>query len=509
MSKKAKDRMDELVRRAYDGAAGAPANFAGGVRRRMAGNVAARPSGSGHTGWLVAAAAAAGITIVLGLAFALSSGSSSVRLPDSSPEGAAPTRAEVENARPDKAVEDPGDTRPRTPTGDADKLEPSAVVEDDDPTVVPEPRELPSPEDNPPPRDDRVERDPSETPKAPPTPDAPGDDDPGDTIKEDPQPADPDKGRTGAKEKDLPLLGTVTTAGRKARLKVRYGAGEWRDAAAGEELKADVELSCNAPVYLSMGGGAIFRFEGNLILGGEPLDCTVELLDDYLYIDTLSTGLKLTVTCHDLTAETSDAVVLFKESSSALEIACIYGEVKAGGKTLVGGKVAKLKKRGLSKPAPFRGDRILKALPERVILREDFTEDPGDKLYKGTHDSENGLAVNRTGLRISLEHIPSLKVLPDMVLRFRLKARSVKLLEMTIGVEGYEKSFELVTPIRADDKWKVFEFRLSKAQNKANRSQGIEPGMLLTKISFFADPPRGPNQDRIEIDWIEYVRAPK
>lgn len=482
------DPMDELVRRAHERAPGAPSGFAGRLHARIsAGHTQQRRARVIYIQSAIAVAAVVILALTIGL----------------NPQWFVPVQGNVETQPQAKSGPEQPAPKANTPVQEPqpqpkpdNSAELAPAPEPKQPDIQPEPTPEPTPEPKKP--DDSVEQpQPELEPKKP------------DDVVEDPQPKEPED-TTPTPDNPAERLLVATLLSVDAKVQVRYGKEAWRDWVSGESLYSGVHLSTGrAAIDLNLHGGGLARFDGEIGLTAEASGLKFDLVKDSIYIDNLGADNAVTVSADGHTAAMPDGVCFVIVDRNGVEAACLHGSLTLDGTTVEAGTYRKATARGVGDAKVFKGDGMLKNLPARVLLREDFEQAPPGGMYEEGERLEEGVAVcDRQPGHIAFRYNPTLTVLPGTVLRVRLRATDVNRLELELFTQpdlkllkrNKEIMFKRIFRPDGDD-WQVFEFKLADITEKDNPDRKIEPGDLLRnfKLHFTGK--------KLEIDWVEYVRV--
>ncbi|MCA8917042.1 MAG: hypothetical protein KDB90_16755 [Planctomycetes bacterium] len=504
MSELPHDPIDELLHRAHNAADGAPPEFMGRLRARFAAEAVARKRA--RMVYIQSAVAAAAV-IILALVIGLNV---EWFFPHPEPVGQ-PGTAEASD----------------TPAGNTPALEPRA------PDMRPEPQ--PKPEGNTAPEPDQPEPgpaqpdDPKPEPKKPddvvdqPTPEKPEPKDPqpvqpepkqpDDTVEK-PEPVKPTEPDGTEVKPPQPKTGAVLASViAEPKLRIRYEGEAWHDYA-GEELHDGVRLSAGrdaVSLTLADGGLAYFDGEVRLSLDGEVLCFSIST--DNLYIDNLDTAREVKVVAERFSAGMSDAVAAFFLERSEFEVAALVGSASLGGETIEAGNSRRASSRGIGNEKAFKGDRFLKDVPERILLREDFDQPPPGGMYGDGERLEDGVAVMDKAPRyIAFRYNPTLTVLPGMVVRIRYRTTDVNKLELELFTlaelkllkKNKETLYKRVFSPARNGEWQEIEFRVDKIADNDDPNHFPSHGELFRNFKLHFS---GGDKAKLEIDTVEFVRV--
>ncbi len=476
------DNIDDLARRAFAGERGASASFANRLRLRIAGERAAvRQRNMRIVAGSIISALAASVVLLLVFTVDWSKPAMNATARSNAPVNEVPApKADKrgEHAQPQPEVK----PEPRPPANAAENGTGAPSANDG---LPPKPDEQPIPERKP-------ETKPEETPKTEPKPEeTPTRPDEVEKPKEEP--------KTEVKPKERRELGAVIAFEKAARAKIRYGDAEtWRDLASGEKLFAGAQLQSSAPVDFTLGGAAL-RLDGEITMQ----ETGIELIIDSLYADNIALEAKLVITAGELRAELSGAAV-FDLSASGLRIDVLHGSVETGRGAVNEGDSSTLTRSRLSKRALVRSTlaKLLKALPARAIMREDFDKEPAGGLYGGL--LKPGFAVSKGGNdTVAFKFEPRHVVLPGEVIRVRFRATKAKSLLIQMFDEKKNDNFGHETANWKNGEWQTLEFKPGAMLDRGSGKVRPQAGTEFVNFQFHIE---GTPDALLEIDWIEIVR---
>lgn len=496
MSELPHDPIDELIQRAHNNAHGAPPSFKGRLRARMAAEATVRRQTRIMYIKLGVAVAA---VLILALAVGMNV---HLFIPN-----------QVESAQPQARDEEPKPSNePARQPAPRDNTEPDAEPQpepgpkpDDTPDdTIEEPEPEPQPEPRQP--DDTVERPEPGEPKKP--VDKPEPTQRKDTVEK-PEPKTPEG--TETEPQPATRIEVATLLSNTARLELRYGELDWRKPEPNEVFYSGVQLKAGrSPVDIKLMEGAYVRFDGEMSLTRARDVYTFALTDDTLYVDNLALGAPVHAVVNGFTAEMHDGVGVFYGMRNGLEVACLAGEISLMGEAVSPLTVRKATERGLSAAKVWKGDRFLKDLPERLLLREDFDKAPPGGMYGDGERLEYGIAImDKPPRYIAFRYNPTLEVLPGTVLRVRLRTTNVSRLELELfarnEIELLKKNPEvmfkqILTPEKHGE-WFEITLRIEEIPDNKDPEHFLAHGDLLRnfKLHYVGD--------KLEIDYVEFARA--
>lgn len=495
MSELPHDPIDKLIQRAHNERIGAPPSFKGRLRARMAAEATVQK----HTRMqyiklAVSAAAVLILALVIGLNVDLF-------LPNKTTPP--PPQAKDETPEPaNKPVlstpKDNTQPEPRPEPKPEPQPEPTPESKPDDTIERPEPKPEPQPEPRP---DDKVGK---PEPEPEPRPERTA----GDAVNK-PESDQPDG--TAPRTNPESRIEVATLLNTDARLEVRYGEQDWRKPDPDEVFYAGVQFKAGrSPVDIRLLEGAYARFDGELSLTWARDTYMFALTDDSLYVDNLALGTPIRVVANDFTADMSDGAGLFHAARNGLEAACIAGEIRLAGTIVEVKTTRKVTNRGVGDAKDWKGDRFLRDMPGRPLLREDFDSPPPGGLYNEGERLENGVAVMEKAPRyIAFRYNPTLQVLPGMMLRVRYRTTNVSNLELELFEQQEVRLLEKTPQVMFKHKWAPakngewleLELRIEEIADNADAEHFPQHGDLLRnfKLHFTGD--------KLEIDWVEFVRT--
>jgi len=479
------DPIDELIHRAHNASTGAPPEFMGRLRARMlAEQVDRRRARRAYIQAAVSVAAVVVLALAIGLNWQWIGSPSRVA---NEPAAAEAPTANTPVADPPAANQPAPEPQPEPVPG----TEPKPEIKPD--PVKPEPRP-----------DETVEK-PAPEPQPEPTPEP---DKPEGTVEK-PEPAQPDPPKgTEARPAPDARWSRVSVAG-SPKLKFRYEGGEWREYDGSILMDGAFLKAGSAPVDMTLSGGGIARFNGELRLTLDEGDVGFELLDDSLYVDNLETGQPVVVRNRGHVVA-MEGVGMVAASRAALEAVCLFGAVSLNEATVPQGFSVRATKDGLGAAKEFKGDSFLKDLPPRTLLREDFEKAPEGGMYNEGERIRDGVVVmDRAPRYIAFRYNPTLKVLPGMVVRIRLRTTAVTRLELELfalyTITPLERNEEVMFKTKwqpeKNDEWVTVEFRVQQIPNNKDATEFPQPGDLLRNFKLHYE------GKKLEIDWVEFVRV--
>jgi hypothetical protein len=491
------DPTDQLVRKAHERSPGAPAGFAGRLHAR----ISAEQTRLRRTRVIyIQSALAAAAVLILALTIGLNP---QWFVPANDNEEPQP-QAKSQPDQPLPKANAPVQGKPEPQPKPDNSAEP--VPEPELPQIQPEPTSEPAPEPKKP--DDSVEQpQPEPEPKKPegaveePRPEPKQ---PDDVVKQprEPEGTEPVPENQGFRSARVDVVG-------EPKMRFKYNDAEWREYD-GSKLREGAMLKAGtSPVELTLDGGGIARFNGELRLTLEEDALCFVLVDDSLYVDNLETQNPVRVVGKDHAAEMTSGAGVFYVSRQALEAACLAGEVKLDDVQVPVGFSIRANKDGPGEASKFKGDSFLKNLPERILVREDFDEAPPGGMYDEGERLENGVALCDTQPGyIAFRHNPTLMVLPGTVVRMRIRTTGVNRLEL----ELFDSE---ITPLKRN-KQRMFKHTWTPEKN----GDWIEVELHVEEIPDNDDPEQFPTYGtllrnfklhftgkKLEIDWVEFVRV--
>ena len=308
-------------------------------------------------------------------------------------------------------------------------------------------------------------------------------------------------------EAELPkaVIATVKEVGRKNGLKLRYAESEeWRVVEAGEQLRAGARLRATGQADLTLGSGALARFDGEIALGSEEQG--LELIDESLFLDNLDLP-RVTISASALSVIAA-GMVLFEAGRSSLSISCLQGQVESPAGLVEAVKAATLTSKGLSRAAAVslealaRKHAILRSLPQRLLWREDFDLVPPERRHKGEISEGVGRGEGaEAGVSVYLSQPQNLR--KGDVLRMRLRvsrAPEELLLQMGTAEDG---NYRLLFKAARVGEWMEVELPLTDLFRTLDKTTPIRIGFTFKNFQVWASDPKG---CRVEVDWAEIVR---
>ncbi|MBZ0136619.1 MAG: hypothetical protein K8I27_09625 [Planctomycetes bacterium] len=499
MSELPNDPIDELIQRAHNNARGAPPSFKGRLRARMAAEATVwKQTRALYIKLVVAVAAVLVVALAVGMNVELF-------LPNrSNPAAPPPPQARDDQPAPVNvpAVQpEPGpQPEPRQSDDSIDKPTPGPQPEPAQPDDI---VDEPAPEPRQP--DDTVEKPKPKQPEPDAEPEPRQPDDTVDTSK----PKQPEG--TKAEPESETRIAVATLIGTAPRVQLCYGVQDWREPEPNEVLYSGVQLKAGrSAVDIMLAGGAYARFDGELRLERVSDTYTFVLSDDTLYVDNLSLGTPVHTVAHGFKAEMVDGAGLFYSIRNGQEVACLAGEISLQGETLTAATVRKATERGVSEPRAWKGDRFLRDLPARVLVREDFDVPPPGGMYDEGERLEDGIAIMDKAPRyIAFRHNPTFEVLPGTVLRVRLRTTNVSRLELELfalnEIELLKKNPEvmfkqILTP-ETNGEWFEIVLPIEEIPDNKDAEHFLQHGDLLRnfKLHYVGD--------KLELDFVEFVRV--
>jgi cytoskeletal protein RodZ len=488
------DPMDQLVRKAHERSPGAPAGFAARLHADFSAEQTRRKR---LRRIYIQSAVAVAAVLILALTIGLNPQwfVSAPAQPDTEPQPQAKSVPQEKSTPQDRpwpkvnAPEQKPEPQPEAPGNSASPTpEPEPTPERPEPLIEP----LPEPEKP----DDAAEQ---------PLPEPSSRDD----VVEKPQPKEPED-TAPVPDKPAERVVVATLASTEAKLEVRYGDEPWRDWAGGESLYSGVHLRAGrVAIDAMLAGGGIARFDGEVSLVSVAATMVCDLREDSVYIDNLGTGNAVTIATEGHEVAMPDGACFVIVDRNGTEAACMHGSLTIDGSTVEPGTYRKATARGVGDARTFKGDSMLKKLPARVILREDFDVAPPGGMYEEGERLENGVVVMDKAPRyIAFRYNPTLAVLPGTVLRMRVRATDVSKLELelftAVDLKLLRRNEELLfkhiwSP--GDDEWQEIELRLEDIALKDNPERKIIPGDLLRNFKLHYQ------GKKLEIDWVEFVRV--
>jgi hypothetical protein len=341
-------------------------------------------------------------------------------------------------------------------------------------------------------------------------------------IKPEEKPAQPDEPKqpegTEVKKPDVPkpeekpvvppktpaVIAVVKELPRKNALKLRYAETEqWRYAETGEELREGALLTASGHADVQLSSGTLLRFNGEIALGAE-----ITLVSEDLYVDSLDCAeLKLSATG---LAASVNGIGMFSVTRGSLSIACVQGSVGTSDGAINAGKTATLTAKGMSKLQPVNMDTLsrkhtlLRNLPQRSLLREDFEDASKDRLDKG--EIAGGVATAEgKGAGVSIYFPAQIKLRAGDVVRFRYRvSRACEEFILQLGVEG-QGNYRVKLPMAKVGEWVEAEFTLAELVRTLDKETKIEIGAPLKFLQLWAT---SPQNIKLELDWFEILRHP-
>lgn len=168
------------------------------------------------------------------------------------------------------------------------------------------------------------------------------------------------------------------------------------------------------------------------------------------------------------------------------------------------GMSATLTKTRLSKRALVRSTlaKLLKGVPARAILREDFDKEPAGSLYGGS--LKDGKAVSQGGNdSVAFKFEPRHVLLPGEVIRVHFRASKAKTLLIQMFNEQKNDNFGYEVSSWKNGEWQTFEFKPSAMLDRESGKVRPQAGTEFVNFQFRIE---GPQEALLEIDWIEIVR---
>lgn len=315
-----------------------------------------------------------------------------------------------------------------------------------------------------------------------------------------PQPKPEDSGETPAPEPEKPdtqpkpeehkVAGVLLSADSGLEYRV-LEAGDWLKLQ-GNEIVEGWQLKADKPADLRLANGALLRFEGELRIKDNTLDVLGRSAD--VYVDALGTTGELTVRHTENSVRLSGSEVYVDASSSSLEVCCYVGTVNAGTETINAGYRAKVSSRGVSGVRELRDSdrspRLLKDMPPRVLMREDF--DGGTKKVFG----ENSF----------IDHAlkPELTNLPGMEIRIRFRAKGGALYVQGLREAG-NGQWGVWLPLGKQDEWLEWSIPVSDLRRDDGKGEDAPAlGEVFRSLKIFIQDGK---DAELEIDRLEIVRV--
>ncbi|MBX3475779.1 MAG: hypothetical protein KF754_15520 [Planctomycetes bacterium] len=326
-----------------------------------------------------------------------------------------------------------------------------------------------------------------------------------DEPKAEPESPKPPEGTEVRPETPRVTIAHLAAGGPKIR--VRYGQGEWADAAPKLPLSSGASLSVargQADLWLS--GGTLLRFDGEIQLSRVGNLTTIGIESRSIYADNIGLGEPLAFSVGDLSGAMQSGVAIASRDQSALELACVHGAATLCGESIAPGQQRRATARTVGAAKKFAGSRLTRDLPPRVVYREDFDTAPEGGLYGDGEKLDNGLLVRRGGGNYAaFRYNPTVTVQPGMVLRFRARTRAVTQLQLEVFLDKPHDTtcFNMRFRPAKDGEWQVFEIRLADFPDKQNPDAKMQPGQALRNFKLHIE---GSDEALLEVDWVEYVR---
>ena len=492
MSELPHDPMDDLFRRAHSAGEGAPPEFAGRLRARMlAEGVTRRRTRMLYIQAGVAIAAVLVLALFVGMNTQWFKPAHQPAGQDSA-EAIGPANTPLNepatpDVKPEPQPEPQGNTEP-TP-------EP---IKPDDGINKPEPAPE-QPEDT------------VEIPKQPEgTPEEAPEGTPEDTVEK-PEPVKPvEPDGTEAKPATPSSQWAQVTVIGEPKLRMKVGADDWADYDGRELLVGTTLQAARGNVDLQLDGGGLARFNGEIHLESEDGAIRFVLNDDSLFVDNLETEMPVIVLGGGHTGEMANGVGVFYAARLTLEAVCLAGTLTLDDGDVAIGFSKRATARGVGDAKEFKGDRFLNNMPERLLLREDFTQAPPGGMYGDGERLEDGVAIQeRQPGYIAFRYNPTLQVLPGTVLRMRIRTTAASKLELELFTDtdikllkrNKQQMFKHVWSPQKNGEWQVIELRLEEIPDNEDPESFPGYGTLLRnfKLHFTGK--------KLEIDWVEFVRV--
>ncbi len=299
-------------------------------------------------------------------------------------------------------------------------------------------------------------------------------------------------------------LAVVKDLSRKNALKLRYADTEaWRAAESGEALREGAQLSVSGHADVQLATGALLRFNGEITLGAE-----ISLISEDLYVDNLD--------CAELKLSSGEnkagvnGIAMFAASRGSLSISCVQGSVSTSDGAVSAGKTATLTQKGLGKPQPTnmetlaRKHSMLRVVPQRVLLREDFDAASKDRLDKG--ELANGVAQSEgkeAGVSIYFPATFKLRAGDVVRLRYRV-SRALEELVLQFGTEEKGNYRDLLVAPKLNE-WVEVEIPLAELVRTLDKTTKIETGLSMKYFQLWAVAPAAV---KLEVEWFEIIRRP-
>jgi hypothetical protein len=182
----------------------------------------------------------------------------------------------------------------------------------------------------------------------------------------------------------------------------------------------------------------------------------------------------------------------------------LHGGVETARGAVNEGDSATLSKSRLSKRVLVRSTlaKLLKALPARAIMREDFDKEPAGGLYGGV--LKPGFAVSKGGNdTVAFKFEPVHRLLPGEVIRVRFRATKAKSLLIQMFDEKKNDNFGHEISSWKHGEWQTLEFKPSAMLDRGSGKLRPEAGTEFVNFQFHIE---GTPDALLEIDCIEIVR---
>ncbi len=406
----------------------------------------------------------------------------------------------------------------------------------------PEPKKESAP--GPHPEDKPSSQPPTETPEAPPKR-KPGDTPPEPEAKPEPAPEpkrdsverpEPDEPGTEAKANNHAVVATfrAPAVGRKRYeyftrrnadekwhevhgLSGAWGVRKTEDGAYFEVLEGTELKVSGAP--LDLANNALLHAEGEFSIRRAGDALTVELHNDRIYLDCLGLPTRVHVSRGELLVEVMGAGTI-EAGRDRLDLFCTDGEFKVGADTLTAGQCATLNNRGLSRrrDATKRdwSDTLLRTLPPRVLHGEGFENEPAGKMITGTREARDAasLGADRDGFvaagngrdaGVSFQFDGLHTQLAGEVIRVRYRARGAGKLIVQCWNPDASDNFGIDLVPGKSGAWHVLEIRMEDLRDRETMKVGASAGARYTSFGFHTTGA----ETELEVDWVEFVRAPR
>ena len=267
--------------------------------------------------------------------------------------------------------------------------------------------------------------------------------------------------------------------------------------------------------------GALLNADGEFKFSSHANGVAIELIDDELYLDNVSSPGSVFITHDGLEMEVGEGAAVFEASQGKLEVFCVDGEVKADGKTILAGHVASLSKRGLSaiKEAGRRDwshPLITSAMPRR-LGNEEFDEAPAGGMISARLEARTGkqLGTEQDGYvaidsgraaAVAFQFDGDHATLRGESVRVRYRATGAQKLILQMFCPARNDNFGIdLEPGKAGE-WHVLEIKLSDLRDRVSHKDAPPPGTVLSSFTLALT---GQDNAQLEVDWVELVREPR